>query len=225
MGYSGKWGEKLQAQTLRRRGLSYKEILKHVNVSKSTLSTWCRDIELTDRQRERLYNRKGAGQRKGSVIAARNKQLKRWADEKRLRELGIKDVGRLNKNQRFLVGIALYAAEGYKSGRSGISFPNSDQRMVKFMMSWLREFCKVPESKFKGALWIHDNLDEAKARKFWSDITRIPLNQFHKSYIVKNKVGSKKIRKQKHEHGVFTVRFSDVKLKRRLNGWIDGVLS
>ena len=116
MGYSGKWGEKLKAQALRRRGLSYKEILKHVNAAKSTLSAWCRDIELTDKQRERLYSRKEAGQRKGSVIAARNKQLKRWADEKRLRESGIKDVGRLDKNQRFLIGVALYASEGRKTG-------------------------------------------------------------------------------------------------------------
>lgn len=224
MGYSGKLKEKLEAQSLRRRGCSYNEILKHVNVARSTLSVWCRDIELTPTQMERLHKRSVSGQRKGSVVAARKKQLERWAEEKRLGELGRKDVGRLNKRQRFLIGIALYAAEGSKTGRSEIGFSNSDPRMVRFMVSWFREFCKVPETKFRGALWIHDNLDELEAKNFWSKLARIPLKQFHKSYVAKNKVGSRKIRKQKHEYGVFSIRLSNTKLKRRMLGWIDGIL-
>ena len=56
MGYFGKLDEKLKAQGLRRQGLSYKEILLQINVSKDTLSNWCRDIELTKKQKEFAKN-------------------------------------------------------------------------------------------------------------------------------------------------------------------------
>src|SRR3972149_9708292 len=224
MGYSGKWGEKLKAQTLRRRGLSYKEILKHVNVAKSTLSTWCKDIELTSKQMERLYKRQETGQRKGSVIAARKKQLKRWEEEQKERNLGIKDIGKLSKRERFLLGVALYAAEGGKTSRGEVDFSNTDPLMIKFMVAWFREFCNPPEQKLRVALWIHDDLDESAARKFWSKLTGIPLIQFNKSYIAQNKKNSKKIRKKKHEYGVAAIGFSSVKIKRRILGWIGGIL-
>ena len=224
MGYSGKLGEKVKAQELRKRGLSYNEISKYVNVSKGTLSYWCRDVKLTSKQQNALFNRKLTGQKKGSVIAARNKQIRRWKEEKRLHQLGIREIGKLSKKQRFVAGVALYAAEGHKTGRSAVGFANSDPKMITFMMGWFREFGKVLEPKFRGAVWIHDNLDEFRARRFWSNLTGIPITQFNKSYIAENKVNSKKVRKQKHEYGIFTIRFSDVALKRRLDGWISGIL-
>lgn len=224
MGYAGKWGEKLKAQELRRRGCSYSEILKEVTVSKSTISHWCRDIVLTPEQMERLYRRKGTNQRKGSVVSAKKKQEKRFREREILRLKGVSEIGRLDKKSRFVAGVALYAAEGDKSDDYRVGFSNSDPVIIRFMMGWLREYCKVPEDKFKGAIWIHDNLDEGRAKRFWSKLTGIPISQFHKSYIAENKVNSKKIRKNKHPYGVFTVRFGDTKLKRKLFGWIDGIL-
>ena len=70
MGYYGKLEEKIQAQKLRKRGWSYKQILTKVFVSKDTLSKWCRDIVLTDNQKQNLIKRRQYGQRKGSLIAA-----------------------------------------------------------------------------------------------------------------------------------------------------------
>ncbi len=50
MGYFGKLEEKQKAIELRKQGLSYSEIRKKVDVSKSTLSIWCRDINLSNEQ-------------------------------------------------------------------------------------------------------------------------------------------------------------------------------
>jgi len=91
-------------------------------------------------------------------------------------------------------------------------------------MRWFREFCQIPEDKFRGAIWIHENLDELKARKFWSRITGIPLGQFRKSYIAKNKTNSKKIRKNLHRYGVLAVRVSSADIQRKILGWIAGIL-
>ena len=136
---------------------------------------------------------------------------------------GKKQVGSLTKRDRFLVGIALYSAEGTKTDKS-CSFSNSDPALVKFMSSWFREFCKISETRLRGSIWIHDNLDLNKATNFWSDLTKIPINQFHKPYIAKNKINSLKIRKNIHQFGVFSLRFSDAKTHRRLMGWIAGIL-
>lgn len=61
MGYSDKLREKDLAQELRKKGYSYKEMLNKINVSKSTLSLWCRNIKLTKKQYERLYKKKREG--------------------------------------------------------------------------------------------------------------------------------------------------------------------
>lgn len=92
------------------------------------------------------------------------------------------------------------------------------------MMDWLREFAPINEDRLRGAIWLHENLDKKKAKRFWSELTGIPTAHFHKTYIAKNKPQSKKIRKQLHKCGVFSIRYSDMAIHRRLQGWISGLI-
>lgn len=223
MGYAGKLREKQQAIKLRKQGLSYTEIQKKIPVSKDTLSRWCRDIILTPSQMERLRRRSLKGAERGRIIGAKRQQRDRIKRTKKLIEEGKKEVGLLSKRDRFVAGIALYLGDGYKSDKS-VGFSNSNSTIIKFMMKWFREFCKVPEKKFRGQIWIHEDLNELKARKYWSRVTEIPLNQFQKSYIAKNKTESQKIRKQLHKYGVFAIRISSAETQRKILGWIAGVL-
>lgn len=220
MGYYGKIEDKLIAQDLRKRGFSYKEILGRVKVSKDSISRWCRDIKLTKGQKERLMNNKKIGQKKGSIIAANNKRLQRITNTRNIYIIAKKQIGRLSKRDRFIAGLSLYAGEGNKTDGQ-VGFSNSDPNLIKFMMEWFREFCKaIPLEKYRGALWIHEELDDILAEQFWSDITDIPMNQFHKTYIAKNKINSKKIRKNIHKFGVFAIRSSNSKIQRKIMGWI-----
>jgi len=223
MGYYGFIEKRIKAQSLRGKGLSYKEIQKFVDVPKSTLSGWCKDIFLTEKQLNRLLENKLKGAARGRIIGAKKLQAKKRKQIKQLLNEGKKQIGKLTKRDRFITGVALYAAEGTKIDKEA-AFANSDPIMIKFMMSWFREFCLVPEHKFRGAIWLHDNLSDSKAKKFWSKITGIPLNQFHKTYLAKNKTSSLKIRKNKHQNGVFSIKFSDKKILRLIMGWIAGVL-
>lgn len=45
-----RWEKSELGRDLRRAGLSYGEIMEVIPVKKSTLATWCRDVELTERQ-------------------------------------------------------------------------------------------------------------------------------------------------------------------------------
>jgi hypothetical protein len=219
MGYFGKIEDKFRAQNLRRQGLSYKEILRVISVSKSTISLWCRDIQLTEKQKARLLRNKQFGQQKGSLVAAEIKRKMRIERIEKIKISAKKDLGKIINRDIFITGIALYAAEGTKrDGRA--AFANSDPKLIKFMTNWFMNIAKVPKEKLRGAIWLHEELDEVKAKKFWSDLTGIPKNQFHKTYIAKIQNGNKKIRKNIHQYGVFTVRFSDSAIHRKIMGWI-----
>ena len=218
MSYAGKLELKLKARELRKKGLSIKEIQRKLKVSLSSVSLWARDVKLTRKQLEKLYLNKRTGNLKGSIIAARNKIKEREEITKKLNKQGEKDIGKLTKRDKFIAGVALYFGEGGKTD-GDITFSNSDSRAIKFMVGWFREFCKVPDKKFRGSLYIHDNLDRKKAEKFWSNLTGIPLNQFTKAYIVKN--NTKRLRKVKHIFGVFRISVSDANLHRKVMGQIN----
>lgn len=157
---------------------------------------------------------------RGSIIAAMNKKRKREEVTKRFIEEGLATVGKLSQRDSFIAGVALYFAEGNKADES-VSFSNSDARSIRFMVEWMRQFCRVPEEKFRCSLYLHDNLDENRARSFWAKAADIPLAQFRKTYIVKN--NRRRFRKTKHEYGVCRITVSDVNLHRKIMGWIEGL--
>ena len=220
MSYAGKLDLKLKAQKLRKRGLSVKEIEKKLKVSRSSVSLWIREVKLTKKQLKKLYLNKKSGQLKGSIIAAMNKIKIREDITKRLIKEGEKEVGKISLRDKFITGISLYFAEGSK-GDKNVSFSNSDPKAIKFMVKWLREFCKVPQEKFRVTLYLHDNLNEKQAKEFWLELTGIPLRQFTKTYIVRN--NPKRLRKVKHPYGVFRITVSNANLHRKIMGWISGI--
>ncbi len=223
MGYYGRLELKLLAQKMRRQGRSYLKIMHTLHIPKSTVSDWCKDIQLTKKQLQELYESKKSGALKGSIIAAEKKKKVRIAQTQALFLEGKKNVGLLNKRDRFIAGIAFYASEGTKTDK-GCALANSDPRIIQFMINWFKEFCHTPLGKFRGALWLHEDLSEIAAKEFWSKITGIPISQFYKSYRVRSKDESKKIRKNIHTYGVFTFYVSDVKIARQMTGWIGAIL-
>jgi len=221
MSYSGKLELKSKARELRSAGLSIKGIEKKLNVSRSSVSLWVRDVVLSKKQIEKLYASKNTGRLKGSYIASKNKieRTKELVEEANAN--GKKEMGRLSSRDKFIAGVAMYFAEGTKS-TSNVSFSNSDPRSISFMADWFRKVCRVPEEKFRCYLYIHDNLNERKAKEYWSILTGVPLEKFRKSYIVKN--NTKRLRKVKHIYGVLKLTVSDANLSRKIAGWITALL-
>ena len=166
MGYYRKLKEKELVKKLRYNGLSYGEIQKKVNVSKDTISRWCKDIVLSPKQIDRLLQNKLNGATKGRLIGAKKQQNERIERSKLLFENGLSKVGKPSKRDRFIAGIGLYIGDGGK-GDKRFSFSNSDPKTIKFMTEWLTEFFNVSPDKMAGQIWIHDNLNERKARKYW----------------------------------------------------------
>jgi len=115
-----------------------------------------------------------------------------------------------------IAGIMLYWGEGTKSG-SSVMFSNSDPQMIKVFLSFLREICRVEESRLRILLHIYDDQDENGLKLFWSKTTKIPESQFSKTYYHSGKKGTYK---KACLYGTVSLRYSDNELLKIINNWI-----
>jgi hypothetical protein len=184
--------ERKEAIHLRRKGKSYREILRQVPVAKSTLSLWLRSVGLSKRQEQRLtLKRLEAGKR--GALAQRRKRLKITREIKKKARDEIAKIDIDNKTL-WLMGVMLYWAEGAKereNGRpTGVGFGNSDPFMIKLFVKWLYEICKVPKNHIKYELYIHlssrNRLIDVK--KYWARNLNLDLNTFQTVYFKKHNV-------------------------------------
>lgn len=169
------WSLKEKAQQLRKQGLSYNEILKCVQVSKSTISLWCRYVPLTRKQRKILQERRG-DQMKG--IHAIQKYF--WKKQSDAFEDGLKMADSV-RDARFIAGLMLYWAEGCKQKK--VSIANSDSRIIRFMVAWFKDFFSIEKEQLAVHLHLHSGQDEKKMKEYWSSITGIPSQNFIKSFV------------------------------------------
>lgn len=214
------WQKKELVRDLRSQGLSYKELRQKIpfDISKSTISDWCKDIALTTEQKERLDRLFKDGSYRGRLLGSKTTQVRRADEVRKIKEKAKTEISLLTKNEFMVAGLMLYWAEGAKSRY--IDITNSDPLLIKFMMDWLRIVCKVPEEKFRVSLHLHSGQSEIKIKKYWSRITNIPLSKFGKSYIKKEGSG---YRKNILYNGTIKIRVCDSNLLHRVLGWIEGV--
>ena len=118
-------------------GETYSEILKEVKVAKSSLSLWFRDVGLAKKQVQRITAKRYAAQKRG----AEARHLQRVVRSKDIYAKAVREVGSLSRRELWLVGTALYWAEGSKQHEHtpsvGTIFSNSDIAMHWLFMRWL----------------------------------------------------------------------------------------
>lgn len=119
--------------------------------------------ELNKEQKTRLIQNKALGQKKGSLVAADNKRNARQKRIEIMNKRAAKEIGFLSKREELMIGVSLYAAEGSKTDGKG-GFTNADPRLIWFMSNWFRKYAKIPSGKMRGAIWLHEGLDENKAK-------------------------------------------------------------
>ena len=214
-----RWEQKDQIQGLRRQGFSYREILARVPfiLARSTMSHWCRDIELTSGQLDRLDQLKETSWYRHRLLGAKTNQRRRAEEVAAIRAEARIAVPDLARNMLWVAGLMLYWAEGSKT--SQVELSNSDPRIARLMMRWFRECCLVPEEKFKAYLNIHSGQDDAVIKAYWSGVTGIPVARFGKSYIKQEGTGH---RKNILYQGTIKVTICNRNLLHKIHGWIEG---
>lgn len=212
-----KLNEKFKAIELRQRGYSYPKIAALIKVSKSTLSRWLQEIELTSHQKEKLEN----NSKRALYSYSRYRREKRFKETKEIINDAKKKFPSLLKNLLFISGLLLYWAEGDKNRQERVKFTNSDERMIALMMRWFREICSVPENKFRIALHIHNLHIRHNVIDYWSKLTKISDKQFHKPYIKKTTL---KQRRNILYNGTCAIVINNKSLFRKIEGWKLGML-
>lgn len=192
--------EKELAVKLRKRGFTYKEIISKLPVAKSSLSLWLKDLPLTDKEKNYLKRRKDSNIKKGRIRAASANRSNRLARQKLYAEEAKKEFYEKQKNTLFLVGIAIYWAEGSKRGGS-CAFMNSDVEMVKLFVKWLKIF-GIKESNLDYALYIHKHYVHERCEYLWSKAIGVPAESI-KVYF---KPDNKRVKRRPNYQGCLRVR-------------------
>ena len=135
-----------QARGLRKKGGSIARIATMLHASKSTVSYWCRDIALSSKQIQRLVQKQENAGALGRLRAAEKKRSARLARIESESKKGSRAIGSLDQRDIFMLGIALYWGEGYKSGNEECGFTNSNPDIIRAFILWLRRVYNVPSS-------------------------------------------------------------------------------
>lgn len=226
--------DKNKALKLRLVGRSYSEISKLTGASKSTLSVWLKGLELPEQAKERIKKR--VNQTSVAALIKRNHLQTKLAENRANINRGsaVKDIGKISKRELFLIGTALYWAEGYKrpitkNGKIRTSHPvsltNSDPSLVKIFLKFLRMVCEVPEDKISADVRIYEHQNEGYLLDFWSKTTQLPYNKFKKFYYGISK-SSQGIRPYNIlPYGTIQIRVNSTDLYHKIMGWIEGLAS
>jgi transposase-like protein len=207
--------ERNKACRLRReQGASVKELAKLLGVSRSSVSLWVRDIELTEAQYLALRGRMGGridGPRANAVAAlARRKEAQ--------------GSGRALARRGELLhaaGCMLFWAEGSRD-RNTVRFTNSDPAMVAYFLRFLRTCYRVPDEKVGVTCNLFadhaDRQDEIEV--FWLAVLQLPRTCLRKSTVNTYSKYSEKKRKNRLRYGTCRLTVSDTQLVQSIYGAI-----
>jgi transposase-like protein len=173
--------ERELARRLRRdEGAAINEIARRVGVSKSSVSLWVRDIELTASQKQALVDRNPAYNRQhsGWMKVAERRRAERVANQQEGRRRARIGDG------RFVGGCMLYWAEGAKE-RNQLQFCNSDPAMVRYFVDFLRECFALSDDEISIRCYLYaDHLvEQARIEEYWLDALALPHTSLRRSIV------------------------------------------
>ena len=217
---------RIEARKLRENGLSIKKIAKQLDISKGTASRWVRDVILSVQLLEQLRNNQLAGAERGRLKTKLLNQEKRLKIRQKAKEFGVLMLKDITDRELLVAGLGLYWGEGCKAdGNRRVEFCNSDPKMVKFLITWLKKCLGISKEDLVCNVGINEihSQREKLVKEYWSKISGIPLGQFRKTSL--KRVSNKKVYKNFDQHfGTFTVRVNkSTNLYYKIIGLIEGL--
>ena len=220
-----KSAQRIEARRLRKEiGMAIGKIANKLEVSKSSVSVWCRNIRLTEEQIVELAKSEKDGSVRGSLKAAKIKRDEQINRKSRFMSYGARRVGNLSKRELFVLGSGLYWAEGCKKNRA-TAFVNSDPGMINIFIRWLKECLKIDEDRIYCFVSINQDhkcrIDDVE--RYWSRVTGIPRSVF--TGVSYKRVKNKKFYANFNNHyGTLFVRVRrGTNLNYEILGYIEGL--
>lgn len=205
--------KKEAAIKLRKKGKSIRDIENILNIPRSTLSGWLRNVKLSKKQKKRLYKKWLAALVKARLKAAqvnRKARIERINTIKRNVKKFISKIT-VDKILGELIFATFYLAEGTKKENS-IVIANSDPIVLKAFLNLFKYLYKPDKSKFRCCLHLRQDQSERQLKDYWSKTLNIP-----KSHFIKTQFDKRTIKPTfKKYKGVCVVFYYDMNLQRRI---------
>ena len=203
---------KALAISLRKKGMSYAEIKSQIFVSKSTLSSWFKTIELSEAQKLRLDKKQARGREIG--VKKKNDQSKQLIQD--IEKTSLQDIKEISKRELWLIGIILYWRVFNENNlKKGVKFTSSDPYLIKLFLKWLLQIGQLNKKEIVFDIFAGVNqTNKIKAIEYWSKVTGFSKESFKNLYILKNNKNSNILN--------IRVRASSM-LARQLSGWIKAI--
>jgi len=200
---------------LRLKGKSYKEIMQEINISKSTLSDWLKELSWSQDIKQDLTQKAHlkSNLRLIELNKIRGQKLKELYQQ--AREEAVLDCELFKYNPLFVAGVMIYWGEGDKVSKNSFRIANSDPAMIKVFVKFLIEICNVRKEKIRASLIIYPDIIDSEAKKFWTENTGLDYSHFTKSTVI---IGRHKTRIL--ENGVCTLNASSTYLKQKMLIWL-----
>lgn len=207
--------EREQVRQLRRQGLSFGQIREIVPVSKSSISLWTRDIELSPEQLTNLATNRDRGREKYSETKRRQREER----ESQVHALAEIEYRTLSCDPRFMYGLALYIGEGTKSSRGSIVLSNCDPRVLRQFIGFL-ELLEVSNVQLRARIQLHPHRSEGEALGFWSNELGIPVSRFGKTTQIVSGA-SKGLKIDRQPYGTCSIYYGSIELWLKIRKWMD----
>ncbi|MEK7524357.1 MAG: hypothetical protein AAB588_05005 [Patescibacteria group bacterium] len=206
---------KAQAIQLREEGNSIGGIENKLQIPRSTLSGWFKNIKISQKQQEILQNNWRNALKKARVKAAlwhNHQKIKRLQEARDSAKKILKNID-INDNTILELGLALlYLGEGTKKNDE-TALGNSDPRVLQFFLAILRKVYNVPIEKIRCQLNLRADQNPEEIKQYWAKELRLPIESFGYVSIDKRTKGTKTFA---HYKGVCQIRCSAVEIQRKL---------
>ena len=170
-----------------------REIERLLGVSRSSVSRWVSDIDLTTSQRESL---RLTGERKRSIRRSEHFRVKRLSWQSKGRSAA------MHGHALHAAGCMLYWAEGSKK-RNTVGLSNSDPEVLRFFLSFLRAYFAVSNEnvRLQCNLFADHVEKQHEVEQFWLDLLDLPGSCLTKSMVNTYSKYSQKKRKNRLPYG------------------------
>ena len=205
-----------EAVHLRKRGFTYSEIAKIVDVSVSTISQWLsRETWSQSVAKENIERASRENSKRISLLnKARSNQYKKLYIE--TERSAVTEFKHYRNTPLFIAGLMLYVSEGDNTHSGLIRIANAKPDIHRIFIKFAHEYLGVSREKVRFWTLLYPDLDPQKCSTFWSKTLKIPISQFHKYQVIEGR-STKRIL----HFGVGNTIIGSTVLKRKLMKWIE----
>lgn len=197
--------QKLQALKMRQEGFTIPHIAETLEVSRSTVSVWLRDVKVSESITSQIATAAAKKRSKSRSLTCLKQRLE-------YREMGCQ-AAQL-KDDLHHAACMLYWAEGTKKVNSCV-FSNSDPEMMLLFNNFLNKF--FPNEPKTLSIQFHADSSREEVCRYWSNLLGIP----NFGFVLEKDSSKNGTRKNRHKYGVCSIVVNSTQVVQHIYGAIN----